>query len=382
MNVIYIGSNGFPNGLATIQRQILIAKGLIQNGVMCRVITRFGIRNDKSIQRKGVYDGLVPYICAAPIPYRPKNVFKRNINKILGNVNELILIRKYKKKNQVNVLLGIRSSIIRTFYYRMISILFGFKYIIDVNELLGIEGDDQGNMNHLLFNKYSSKLCDGMILISDYLIRHYKKKKNNLKYVKIPIICDVKGITSINPIVKDDNFLLYCSSISYKESIMFVINSFLKVEGCVKLKLIISGSEHEIQKVEQYISLCSKSHLVSIESDIPYNKLISYYKKAKGLLIPLPETIQHKARFPHKIGEYTSSKSPIISNKWGELSNYFDNTSAYLAEKYDEVEFARLMEECTNSDNADIIKNAYKIALDNFDYNIVSKDIVHLIEEV
>ena len=79
MNILYIGSNSFPYGLATTQRQILIAKGLIQSQANCIVITRFGGKKDKSVLRKGIYEGMIPYICAAPIAYSSNFFLLRNI---------------------------------------------------------------------------------------------------------------------------------------------------------------------------------------------------------------------------------------------------------------------------------------------------------------
>ncbi len=71
-------------------------------------------------------------------------------------------------------MLGVRSPFFTTLYYRILSLILGYKYIIDVNELLGMENKV---LNHRLFNTFSSYLCDGMILISDYLINFYKNKK-------------------------------------------------------------------------------------------------------------------------------------------------------------------------------------------------------------
>ncbi len=382
MNILYIGSRAFPNGLATIQRQILIAKGLIELGADCRVITRFPTGSDKSVPKKGIYEDIIPYECAAPKGYRPKGVFSRTFNKFFGFINETYLLWKYKKKNSTNVMLGVRLGFLNTLYYRIISKLFGYIYIIDVNELLGLDGDHGSNLNIKLFNKFSANLCDGLVLISDYLINFYTERKPQLKYVKTPIVCDVDYLQSIKTTKVDGDFFLYCSSSTYLDSIIFVIDSFCKIKENVELRLIISGHKEGVQKAKQYIQGTSKPDLISVESNIPYELLISYYTQAKGLLIPLPETIQHKARFPHKVGEYASSRQPIISNKWGEVDNYFDNNSAFLSEKYDSNEFATQMSKCFNSSNATLVENAYNIAKREFDYKVVSGKIIELINVI
>ncbi|WP_027585823.1 glycosyltransferase [Prolixibacter bellariivorans] len=378
-NIIYVGSLGFPYGLATIQRQILITRGLIHSGANCRVITRYGTEANKRVLRKGNYENIIPYECAAPKAYRSERFITRNVNKFIGTLNEPRLLAHYKKKGQINVMLGVRSPFFTTLYYRILSLILGYKYIIDVNELLGMENKV---LNHRLFNTFSSYLCDGMILISDYLINFYKNKKPSLKFAKVPIICDVNYIDSIKPITNEQNFILYCSSASYLESIFFVIDSFCITKDKVSLKLIISGKQESIQKVRIYVEKSSKANLITIESNIPYSLLISYYKNANALLIPLPETVQHKARFPHKIGEYAACKSPIISNKWGEISNYLDEKSAFLAKHYNTEEFAEQISKCLNTDTNSLVQNAQKVAANEFDFKIVSKKIITLINRI
>ena len=76
---------------------------------------------------------------------------------------------------------------------------------------------------------------------------------------------------------------------------------------------------------------------IVLKSNIAYQDLLSLYKRADVLLIPLRDTIQDNARFPHKIGEYTASKRPILSTNSGELKYYFkDGVSALLTEEYSE----------------------------------------------
>jgi len=77
------------------------------------------------------------------------------------------------------------------------------------------------------------------------------------------------------------------------------------------------------------------TNAIILYNNIPYATLISLYKSADLLIIPLRNNIQDVARFPHKVSEYTASKRPLISSKIGELKHYFVNKeSALLAVEY------------------------------------------------
>ena len=78
---------------------------------------------------------------------------------------------------------------------------------------------------------------------------------------------------------------------------------------------------------------------------MPYETLLNYYLNASALLIPLRPNIQDKARFPQKISEYVISGNPIITTKYGEVINYFeDSVNALIADEYDVNLFSKKME--------------------------------------
>ncbi len=83
---------------------------------------------------------------------------------------------------------------------------------------------------------------------------------------------------------------------------------------------------------------------ILIYSNVPYTDLINLYRNSEALIIPMRNTDQDKARFPHKISEYCASDRPIITNSIGEISNYFNESNAYLCSEYDEQKYADVMD--------------------------------------
>ena len=83
---------------------------------------------------------------------------------------------------------------------------------------------------------------------------------------------------------------------------------------------------------------------IKIVSFLPYNELIAYYKSSAALLIPLRNSIQDIARFPHKIAEYCAAGSPIITTKYGEPAKFLKhNKTALISENYTPLSFSKQM---------------------------------------
>ncbi len=372
LNILYVGLNSFPIGLAPVQRQILISKGLLAITNKCKVICRYGIHN-KSIEvlKEGLYEGIQYKYCSSI--YRNSNFIIRNFNKFLGIIRELGVLITSKEKNHINVILSVRTSLFNTLFYAIVAKLMGYKYIIDINEQPS--AISYNKLDYLFSKIYESiipYISDGIIIISKYLEQFYNSKKHNVKLIRIPVICDIKKINSFTNDKRSEKYFLYCASAAYSEVAKFVIDAFTPLTSNLDLKLILilSGSETEIDKVWNYIEQKKLLNQVAIYSKLDYKTLIEKFKGAIGLLIPLRETIQDRARFPHKIAEYSCCKVPIVTNNWGEIRYYFENNeTALIASHYEVLEYTNLMKLLLeNKHNAKISENAYNLAYRLFDF--------------
>ncbi|WP_298488573.1 glycosyltransferase [uncultured Maribacter sp.] len=377
MNIIYVGANGFPFGMATIQRQLLIAKGFVLQGNTCLVLSRFGVQeNKKIIKRKGKVEG-VHYLCSSPVAYRPSNFILRSGNKVLGTFLETYYIIKNRKLKTKNILFTVRTSLYSTLYYRGLSYILGYKYIGDINEALGATKD--ASVNDKFFDKYGQFLYDGVLLISDSLMNSYKSK---IPKLKIPVICDIAKLDEIDAVNLREKSLLYCASAAYLDTLKFVIEVFEKITRELNLILVVSGSEVQMKTVKELIQKSTKRNYIHLKSRIPYNELIGLYKGADLLLIPLPEIEQHKARFPHKIAEYTACNTPFISNNWGEVSNYFSKDNCFLINSYNVNDYVDKINNITFEKAKEISDRAYKVSKNNFDYKVLSLKIHNFLKEI
>jgi glycosyltransferase involved in cell wall biosynthesis len=100
------------------------------------------------------------------------------------------------------------------------------------------------------------------------------------------------------------------------------------------------------------------------------------YQNCLALLIPLRPTLQDIARFPHKIGEYTASKRPIISTNIGEVSIFFkDGENAFLSESFEVNNYSKKMQEVIDfpSKREVVAEQSFLTGIKDFNYKTNSE---------
>ena len=230
--------------------------------------------------------------------------------------------------------------------------------------------------NDRLFDRYCSYFADGVIVISEFLKNEIIKRNGSLPFIKIPVICDFEEFNNIAPANPGYKYMLYCGTSDYLEVIFFTMELFEKVKDRNlyngKLVLIIGvGASQNIHILEKNIAESKYAKDIVLHKSVPYKEIIPLYKSADLLLIPLRNTVQDIARFPHKIGEYTASKRPLISTAVGELKYYFKNgKSAILADEYTVDSYLGALTAALSDENIfdKMGEEGYLVGYDNFHF--------------
>jgi glycosyltransferase involved in cell wall biosynthesis len=389
-HIVHLGISGFPNGLGAMQRLILIFKGLVASGAQVLVINRKA-RYLKSkypdLSDRGTFEG-IPYQYLTDSPYKSSNFLKRNFHKIVGFRREFKLLRRRKKEGQLDVaILYILGEIQYLLYYFVLSRILGFPIILNYVELNSSFSNRslRNRINDYLFERLSPRMADGFLPISDYLFNHIRYWNSHARQLKIPVIADFDQY-QIHESPKGKPHLLYCGAASYQELIQFVLHAFEKAEiSDTPLHFILGGTQQELETAKNLLNRSSKSALCILFENLPHEQVPSRLISATGLLIPLRPTVQDMARFPHKVGEYLASGTPIVTTGYGEIENYLtDQETAYIATSYDANSFARKIEALVLNP-----LQAHKIGLSGrkkaeeaFDYRQHGQALLNFIKEI
>lgn len=230
-----------------------------------------------------------------------------------------------------------------------------------------------------LYTRTFGFYSDAILPISEYIIERIKHFGR--PYLKVPVLASFDEI----PIEKKDTsekYFLYCVYAAYTRVIIPVIEAYMKylksANSNYKLILVLGGSDSQVGVVVDYLIRHGFEKNVSIRRKVPYDELMRLYKNAAGLIIPLdPNVEQDYARFSQKIAEYTSSASPIISCKVGEVGHYFkDKESAILCD-YSKKGFVNAFLWITEHplEAERIGKKGYEIGERYFNYKIVGEQL-------
>jgi glycosyltransferase involved in cell wall biosynthesis len=390
LNILYLGYSEFPYGFAEFQKILLISKALVYEGTSVTVIGSHSSLNNSrhpGVKKIGHFQG-IKYIYSSGSPYRNSNFFKRNIIKPFEKLLEAILIYKLNRRNKIDAAI-ISAQLFRHFlYYKIISRLLGFKILLNYVEYrseIVDKKDIRNRLNAYLFDHTAVKLSDGILVISEFLIKIIKNLDPHKSYLKIPMMVDINRYNGIGKSFSE-KFFVFCGVTTYNEIIFFTIKSFELIENSdTFLYLVVNGKANELAEVEKRIAGSNKSKLIKLFSNISDKELSVLYKNAAGLLIPLRPTIQDEARFPHKFGEYLVSGNPVITTNYGEVKYYFkDMVNALIADVYEEKSFAeKMFYVITNpSESAVIGENGRKIALEYADYKKYGVRIINFINEL
>jgi glycosyltransferase involved in cell wall biosynthesis len=372
-NVLYIGISGFPMGLAPVERQKLIAKSLVEAGNKVTILCRKGLLDRKEINlpSRGTIDN-IHYIYTSWSAYRPKSFVVRNILKIFGMLNELVILLKLLDSKKINIVYFASRKYWYLRLYYFISKLTKFKIVVDYVELASAWRNV--GMKFKKFDVYALLHVDGAICISNYLMQYATQIKPDLPRLKVPVLCDLKQIEMIEAKTNGTKYFLYCGSLFYIEVIKFIIDSFeISQNENHKLFIIANGENNVQSEMERYINLQSKKRMIETYSNLHRNELIGLLKGATALLIPMRPITQDVARFPHKIGEYTASGRPIITTNVGEIPNYFtDKVNALIALDYTPKAYALKMEFAVQNplEALEIGIRGKEIARQEFDYKL------------
>jgi glycosyltransferase involved in cell wall biosynthesis len=103
----------------------------------------------------------------------------------------------------------------------------------------------------------------------------------------------------------------------------------LLVTGQVKKTVLDMARTHG---VEQHL------HLTGF---LPYEELPWHLGCADLFVLPFPDTIYNRGRWPNKLGDYMSIGRPTISNPYGDIKSLFDEHQVGLLADWDAHDFAQ-----------------------------------------
>lgn len=374
MHLVYVGYPGFPNGHAQVQRQMLIAKGLIAQGCRVTVLSRYGVEDEGAAYQTppaGEHEGIA-YVFTSGIAYRPSSFIKRNIYKLIGLLNELYMLFSFRSKNKLHTLLISTNSFYNVLLYALVAKLCGVQTILDNVEYCSSikPAGFWQRIDYKLYDRYAFTLCSKVMCISTFLQQQVLHHSPEKPVIKIPAIVDYAKFDHTAD--AREPYFLFCGSAVYAALIDFILAAYNSLgQQDYKLYLVTNGSPEQLERVYTAINQSVLKEHIRVFSELEYSELVRLYAGSRALLIPLLNRQQDIARFPHKIGEYCASGRTLITTPVGEILHYFkDGHNAFVAcEPSPEAFAAKMRQVITNPALVEqVSRNTYQTGKEHFDH--------------
>lgn len=236
------------------------------------------------------------------------------------------------------VVVSFHTGIRQNLWTALTAKLWGRKVIREINEwplsvTWGESWIKQWIEIHIL-----PKLFDGAICISDVLVDFWKKHgRKGVPILKLPILVDVEEVENVSgfrfQVSSEKPYVCYAGSMTEaKDGVETLKRAFERVKGEVSgCKFQVSGSRFQGEDLE-LMMISGKSH----------EEAIRIMKGAVCLVLARPDSLQARAGFPTKLGEYLATGRPVVVTDTGETGRYLkDGENAYIV-RIDECSNVRM----------------------------------------
>jgi glycosyltransferase involved in cell wall biosynthesis len=391
-SVVYLGLDDFPLGLAETQKVRLVSRALIGQGCRVSLVSRWWSsgrwRDTSGLKPSGTFEG-IEYLNASGHLYRPGSWLERKRARLRGLAGEIRALARLHSVGHCDLGIVSTGTFSRVIYYRLLSWLLGFPlvlHLVEDYEAMFRDAPWKKRLNAWLFDRYACRMASGVLPISRSLIDRVEHYAPGKPWLKDPGLVD---LSRFDGLVRKPGkpYLLFCGYLGYMEIIRFILEAFdlAETDPSVEFRLVLNGAEADFARFDAERQKLRKADRVVVISGISDRELSQLYLDAYALVIPLRQTPQDRARFPHKIGEYCASRRPVITTAVGEVGERFtDGLNAFVAARYDAGDFARAFEAAlADPARADEVGAAgRRLAEEQFDYRRFGPPMKEFVEEL
>ena len=395
INYILFTSSNFPGGGPGASYLNLFCKGLKSNGANIRVYLLKGYAFGNSR-----YTGPSKNLSAEGIPYfylglkqRPDYVLLKPIDQVLSLTRLLgVLILLSFKHEKVRILLY-NSDLFFNIPIHLTAKVFGIRIVKFAAEIIDSSQYRRSLLGRLsraayMANfRYLNRLADKLIVFSHYLKSEYL----NMGFAeeKIMVQPNLTDFSFWQPMDVDMKYTVGYSGAPYMKD---------GLQDLLKAIAILAGRNHDISLLIIGDATFGKSLLPGLKEEcatlgitdrVSFTGLVTtdevrkYLSDCLLLAITRPDTIQTKAGFPTKLGEYFALMKPVLATRFGDMERYFtDEKDIIFAECGDPDSIADRIEWIVNNRDKmkSIVQQGYKTATHLLEFKTSMKRILEFLE--
>jgi len=244
----------------------------------------------------------------------------------------------FRAVNNNNVIIYYSPDTFPLLLLRVIAKLKGIKIYKEQSEHPDVHLKDRVIVSRLAFKYLHFKLFDGLLLMTESLINHFRIE-NIL----------TKSTLHVPMTVELDRFSLPPGAIGVSKEIMYTgmlddekdgTNILIKAFSIIAKKhpgyvLSLFGEASSEVDAARYVKMVQDLNIadrVRFHGVVSRDSITERMVHAAILVLPRPDSLQAQNGFPTKLGEYLATGIPVIATAVGEIPNYLnDNESVFMA---------------------------------------------------
>ncbi len=335
----------FPSGGAGATYLNLFCRGLKLNGCNVSVYLLKGFAFGNYVYkgpRKNTTEDYVPYTYLG-FKQRPDNVLLKLCDELISFIRLIMflftLIPDRKKINLFVYSSEIQFNIPISFFTKIFRIKTS-KFVAEIIDKSEFKGSFFRQLKRYGYNfnfKYLNVIADKLVVFSYYLKNEYLKlgfKENNI--IVQPNLTDFNYWDSPESEIKYD--IGYSGAPYLKDGLydLFQAISLLNKKQTKVTLLVIGDATFGESLIPPLKIECEKlgiSEQVSFTGLVESLSVKKYLSECRILAITRPSTVQTKAGFPTKLGEYYATRKPVLATNFGDMTKYFtDGEDIVMAE--------------------------------------------------
>lgn len=325
MRVLYIGGFILPDKNAAAQRVVANAKALRE---LDHTVYFLNTIHQKMKPQWCDYFGFACYEC-----------YRGNILKYLTSIK---IIKNIIKNQKIDAVIAYNYPAIGLKKLSRYCRKHNIKIIADVTEWYV----PQGNAVFRLIKNYDTNLrmkklhvkMDGVIAISEYLYNYYKEKVFTVKIPPLVDVCDDKWNIKTEKNTEVLTLIYAGSPSAQKERLDLIIETVENLAGELPVSLDVVGIS-----AEQYNRIYHKnfngSH-TKFWGRISNTETIALMKRADYSVVLRGNNKVVEAGFPTKVVESITCGTPVIANRFSNISDYLSEDNSILIEDFDQLAVA------------------------------------------
>jgi glycosyltransferase involved in cell wall biosynthesis len=384
--LIVIGRLSYPSPTAPSNRVHLYCKALKKEKGFPFVINLHSAFIDpQPFNYLARFEG-IPFFYSQKTVMREKRLFIRNMNKIKGLINTLIILKKIKRKHDFKVLFY-TTEVWEEFILFIFLKLMHVSIIKECSEIPNfIIREKKAKKIHRFFLKINLRMYDQLIVISDFLKSFYSEIFPKVIY-QIPILVDMKRFGNADEKkYRKNSIITYVGSMGgNKDGLEDLIDAMAIVkEKDNKFQLLLIGSapDKDLIGLKNKVDALGLTEMILFLGKKKIEEIPFFLENSDILVLARPDNNQAKAGFPTKLGEYLASAKPVVITRTGEIPKYLKhNFSAYLTNPDDVEDFANKVIYALSDKNSEAIgKRGYEVANNCFNYELYGKKILNIVK--